>query len=69
MLHTALKIINNKLKDKGNIKKSNAIIENVIGGKLDYLKMIEGTDSTMYKKLYDRYDKLMLSIKELSHSK
>ncbi len=69
MLHTALKIINNKLKDKGNIKKSNAIIENVIGGKLDYLKMIVGTDSTMYKKLYDRYDKLMLSIKELSHSK
>ena len=69
MLHTALKIINNKLKDKGNIKKSNAIIENVIGGKLDYLKMIVGTDSTMYKKLYDRYDKLMLSIKELSHYK
>ena len=69
MLHTALQIINNKLKDKGNIKKSNAIIENVIGGKLDYLKMIVGTDSTMYKKLYDRYDKLMLSIKELSHSK
>ncbi len=69
MLHTALKIINNKLKDKGNIKKSNAKIENVIGGKLDYLKMIVGTDSTMYKKLYDRYDKLMLSIKELSHSK
>ena len=69
MLHTALEIINNKLKDKGNIKKSNAKIENVIGGKLDYLKMIVGTDSTMYKKLYDRYDKLMLSIKELSHSK
>lgn len=47
------------LKDKGHIKSQHAKIENVLGGKLDYLRMIVGTDSDMYKKLFARYSNLI----------
>lgn len=47
------------LKDKGHIKSQHAKIENVIGGKLDYLKMVVGAESDMYKKLSAKYNNLI----------
>ena len=47
------------LKDKGHTKSLHAKIENVIGGKLDYLKMVVGAESDMYKKLSARYNNLI----------
>ena len=47
------------LKDKGHIKNQHAKIENVIGGKLDYLKMVVGAESDMYKKLSAKYNNLI----------
>lgn len=45
-------------KEKGYIKKGEPVMENVIGGKLDYLKMVRGAHNTAYTKLQDRYDRL-----------
>lgn len=45
-------------KEKGYIKKGEPIMENVIGGKLNYLKMVRGASNLAYKKLQKRYDKL-----------
>ena len=47
--------ISDYLKDKGHVKKPCAKIENVLCGKLDYLKMVVSADSEMYKKLHSRY--------------
>lgn len=44
-------------KEKGYIKKGEPIMENVIGGKLNYLRMVKGTTPS-YKKLQDRFNKL-----------
>ncbi|QFQ13570.1 RNA-directed DNA polymerase [Pseudoprevotella muciniphila] len=45
-------------KEKGYIKKGEPIMENVIGGKLNYLKMIRGENNPAYKKLQERYNRL-----------
>lgn len=45
-------------KEKGYIKKGEPVMENVIGGKLNYLRMIKGANSECYQKLLQRYDKL-----------
>lgn len=45
-------------KEKGHIKKGEPIMENVIGGKLNYLRMVKGCDDNMYKRLQTRYNKL-----------
>lgn len=45
-------------KEKGYIKKGEPIMENVIGGKLNYLKMVRGSGNLAYRKLQERYDKL-----------
>ena len=45
-------------KEKGYIKKGEPIMENVIGGKLNYLKMVRGSSNLAYRKLRERYDKL-----------
>jgi len=45
-------------KEKGYVKKGEPILENVIGGKLDYLKMVKGEDDSVYKKLQERFDRL-----------
>lgn len=45
-------------KEKGHIKKGEPVMENVIGGKLNYLRMIKGESNTCYQKLQQRYDKL-----------
>jgi len=44
--------------DKKNIIKGKPDMINVIGGKLDYLKMVKGADNELYLKLKERYDDL-----------
>ena len=44
--------------EKGYIKKGEPVMENVIGGKLDYLRMVRGATNHAYKKLQTRFDKL-----------
>lgn len=51
--------IHDYLHDKGNVKPVTAHLENVLCGKLDYLKMIVGEESHTYSSLRSRYDKLM----------
>ena len=53
--------INDYLKDRGHVKHADAKIENVLGGKLDFLKMIVGAESNCYQKISSRYAKLLLS--------
>ncbi len=45
-------------KEKGYIKKGEPVMENVIGGKLNYLRMVKGNNNEAYQKLLDRYNKL-----------
>lgn len=44
--------------DKGYIKKGEPVMENVIGGKLNYLRMVKGVTNEAYRKLDARYAKL-----------
>ena len=44
--------------EKGHIKKGNPCLENVISGKLQYLKMVKGEDDSVYIALKQRYDSL-----------
>lgn len=44
--------------EKGYIKKGEPVMENVIGGKLDYLRMIRGVNNQAYIKLAARYSAL-----------
>ena len=45
-----------KYKDeKGYIKKGEPVLENVIDGKLNYLRMIKGSEDKVYQKLHERY--------------
>jgi len=45
-------------KDKGHIKKGKPNLDNVIGGKLDFLKMVKGENDSTYQSLKLRFDKL-----------
>lgn len=54
--------IHDYLSDKGHVKPVTAHMENVLGGKLDYLKMIVGEENHNYAQLRSRYDKLMEEI-------
>ena len=45
--------------DKGHVKHNTAKMENVISGKLEYLKMVVGKDNSMFQKLNQRFEKLM----------
>lgn len=49
-------------KDKGYVKKGEPVMENVIGGKLNYLRMVKGSTNSAYLKLLERYDKLQMVI-------
>lgn len=42
--------------EKGYIKKGEPVMENVIGGKLNYLRMVRGENNPAYRKLQARYD-------------
>ncbi len=44
--------------EKGYLKKGEPILEHVLGGKLNYLRMVRGCDNVAYKKLQARYNKL-----------
>lgn len=48
--------------DKGYIKKGEPVMENVIGGKLNYLRMVKGSSNPAYCKLISRYNKLLTPI-------
>ncbi len=43
---------------KGYIKKGEPVMENVIGGKLDYMRMVKGENNATYRKLLERFIKL-----------
>ena len=45
-------------KDKGHIKKGKPNLDNVIGGKLNFLKMVKGENDNVYNKLSERFNKL-----------
>lgn len=44
---------------RGNVKSHKSHIENVIGGKLDYMRMVVGESNPAYKKLRQRFDNLI----------
>ena len=45
--------------DKGHIKKGEPVLENVIEGKLNYLRMVKGEEDAVYKRLMERYSNLL----------
>jgi RNA-directed DNA polymerase len=47
------------ISDKGHTKKLPPVMQNVISGKLEYLKMVKGADNTLYKKLRYRFERLL----------
>jgi hypothetical protein len=47
------------IKDKGHVKKATSSIEAVLGGKLEYLKMVKGKDDSVYLSLFKRYKQLV----------
>jgi len=49
--------------DKGHVKKGKANMENVLSGKLEFLKMVKGYDNLTYLKLRKRFDKLVSQTK------
>jgi RNA-directed DNA polymerase len=48
--------------NKGYVKKGKHRMELVIGGKLDFLRMVKGSDNECYKKLQERFNKLSENI-------
>jgi hypothetical protein len=56
------------IKDKGHVKKGTAHIENVLSGKLDFLKMVKGNDDSTYLKLAGRLEKLSISSQNINPS-
>ncbi len=46
-------------KDKGHVKKAGSSLVAVVGGKLEYLKMVKGNNDAVYLALFDRYQKLL----------
>ena len=45
-------------REKGYIKKGEPVMENVIGGKLNYLRMVKGANNAACNKLQERYNRL-----------
>lgn len=45
-------------KERGHVKKGEPVLENVIAGKLEYLKMVKGENDSTYLKLKNKYDAL-----------
>ena len=46
------------MNDKGNVKKGEPDMSNILAGKLEYLKMVKGYSNPTYMKLKERFDKL-----------
>lgn len=53
------RFISHYKKEKGYVKKGEPVLENVIEGKLNYLKMVKGGYDSTYLKLRSQYDTLM----------
>lgn len=49
--------------DKGYSKKGKPNMANVIEGKLNYLKMVKGSDNDAFQKLVERFEKLITKLK------
>lgn len=50
---------NDYVADKGHVKKHVSDLKYVLGGKLEYLKMVKGEEDSTYKGLKKRFDKLL----------
>ena len=48
--------------EKGYIKKGEPVMENVIDGKLNFLRMVKGATNACYQKLLKRYQSLLLDV-------
>ena len=53
--------------DKGHVKKGNPNMENVVDGKLMYLKMVKGEEDNVYAKLNARFQKLIASLNDVNN--
>jgi retron-type reverse transcriptase len=47
--------------EKGHVKKGKPNLQNVLRGKLDYLKMVRGEENSLYLKLKNRFEHLILA--------
>ncbi|MFZ1702796.1 MAG: reverse transcriptase domain-containing protein [Saprospiraceae bacterium] len=56
---TIMLFLNSYILDKGYIKKGTPNMENVIWGKLEYLKMVKGEKNSTYLKLKERFENLI----------
>ena len=45
--------------EKGHVKKGNPDLVNVLDGKLMYMKMVKGENDSIYKRLHDKFEKLV----------
>jgi len=52
--------------EKGHVKKGNPNLENVIDGKLMYLKMVKGEEDSVYQRLHSKFVTLVEKMKEKS---
>lgn len=59
-----VKFLRDYIGDRGHLIKGKPGMANVISGKLMYLRMVKGVEDPTYKKLNDRFDKLILMQKE-----
>lgn len=57
------------LTDKGHVKKGEPDLANVVGGKLEYLKMVKGSHNNVYVELSRRLDSLISPKKKITESK
>ncbi len=53
--------------DKGHIKKGTPSLENVLAGKLEYLKMVKGKDNSIFIKLFSRFSKLIYKVNPINN--
>jgi len=53
----------NYVADKGHVKNRKPNMENVLAGKLEFLKMVKGYDNPTYLKLNERFEKLVSQTK------
>lgn len=52
--------------DKGHVKNGKPDMANVISGKLDYLKMVKGSENELYQKLKARFEKITGKVTSIS---
>ena len=51
------------LEDKGHVKTGTPTMENVLAGKLEFLKMVKGSENSTYLKLKERFERLVSKTK------